>query len=137
VLIDADDPPLCRDWVHDPNPVLVKQRIELGAERAEAAGLHLNELSIGADDVDHEASDWHLQTVTWLRQHRLERSVERSLADHPDARHVSQARASVGADANPWRRALETLLRVARRPSLHQNKKRSPAPSRGGRSRLS
>jgi hypothetical protein len=88
VLIDAHDPSPCGDSVHDPDTVLVEQRIELGAQRAEAAGLHLHKLAVGVDDVDHEASDRHLQTVTWLRQHRLERSVQRSLAHHADARNA-------------------------------------------------
>jgi hypothetical protein len=46
VLIDAHDPTLGRYRVHDPNTVLVKQRIKLRAQRAEAARLHLDQLAV-------------------------------------------------------------------------------------------
>ncbi len=96
VLIDAYDPPPRCDGVHDPHPVPVKQIIELGAQRTKAAGLHLDQLAIGAHDVDHEPPDRHLHAVTRPHQHRLERGMQRSLAHHADARHASQAKAGGG-----------------------------------------
>ncbi len=113
VLIDAHDPPLRCDGVHDPHPVLIKQIIELGAQRTEAAGLRLDQLAVGAHDVDHEASDRHLHAVTWLRQHRLERGVQRSFAHHADARHALEARAGTGdpttETATGWQQSPATL----------------------------
>ena len=35
MLVDPNDPALGRDRVHDPDPVLVKQRVELAAKRTE------------------------------------------------------------------------------------------------------
>ena len=87
VLIDADDPALGRDRVDDPDPVLVEQCVELGSERAEAPCLHLDQLAVGADEVDHEPSDRHLESVARLRERRLDRGVQRALTHHPDTRH--------------------------------------------------
>ena len=50
--------------MHNPKPVLVKQRVQLGAQRAEPPGLHLDELSVSAHDVNHEPADRHLHLVT-------------------------------------------------------------------------
>ena len=87
MLIDPDDPALGRDRVDDPDAVLVEQRVELGAERAEAARLHLDQLAVGADEVDHEPSNRHLEAVARLRQHSLDRGVQRAFTHHPDTRH--------------------------------------------------
>src|ERR1039458_7163493 len=61
VLVHAHDSPLGRDGMHDPETVAVKQRVELGPQWAKAAGLDLHELSVSADQVDHEPADRHLQ----------------------------------------------------------------------------
>ena len=87
VLVDPNNPALGRDRVHDPNAVLVKQRVELGAERTETPRLHLDQLAVGTDEVDHEPPHRHLQTVARLGQQSLHRGVKRPLAHHPDTRH--------------------------------------------------
>jgi hypothetical protein len=87
VLVDPDDPALGRHRVDDPDAVLVEQRVELPAERAEAACLHLDQFAVGTDEVDHEPSHRHLEAVARLRQRRLDRSVQRAFTHHPDARH--------------------------------------------------
>jgi len=46
----------------------VEQRVELGAEGAKPTSLYLDQLAVGADQIDHEAVDGHLETVTGLRQ---------------------------------------------------------------------
>ena len=90
VLVDSHDPPLERDRVHDPDAVLVQQRVELRPERAEPAGLHFNELSVGSDEIDHEPAHSDLLPVARDGQHRLQLSVQRSLAQHADAGHLTQ-----------------------------------------------
>ena len=55
--------------------MLVEQRVELGAERSKAAGLHLHQLAVGADDVDHEPADRYLQPVARRGQYRLDRGI--------------------------------------------------------------
>ena len=87
LLIHTHDPALERDRMHNPKPVLVKQRVQLGAQRAEPPGLHLDELSVSAHDVNHEPADRHLHLVTRRRQHRLDRRVQRALTQHPDPGH--------------------------------------------------
>ena len=87
VLVDPNDPPLGRDRVHDPHPVFVEQRVELPAERAEPSGLHLDQLTVGTDEVDHESTHRHLDAVARLGQQRLHRGVERTLTHNPDGRH--------------------------------------------------
>ena len=57
VLVDADDPTFSRDRVHDANTMLIKQRIELPAQGREAARLHLDQLAIGTNQVDHELAN--------------------------------------------------------------------------------
>ena len=96
MLIDPDDPALGRNRVHDPDAVLVEQRVEFLAEGAEACRLHFDQLAVGADEVDHEPSDRHLEAVARLRQRRLHRGVQRALTHHPDARHVAEARCRCG-----------------------------------------
>ena len=96
LLVDAHDPPLGRDRMHDPDPVLVKQRVELGAQRTETAGLHLHQFPVGADEIDHEPPDRHLEPIARRGQHRLDRSVQRPLAQHTDTRHASQAKGAPG-----------------------------------------
>ena len=86
MLVDPNDPALGRDGVHDPDPVLVEQGVELVAERAEAARLHLDQLAVGTHEVDHEPSHRHLQAVARLGQQRLHRGVKRTLTQHPDTR---------------------------------------------------
>jgi hypothetical protein len=51
VLVDAHDPTFGRYWVDDANTMLIKQRIELVGQRAEAAGLHLDEFAICTNEV--------------------------------------------------------------------------------------
>lgn len=97
VLVHAHDAPLGRDGVHDPESVAVKERVKLGAQWTEAAGLDLDELSVSADDVDHEPADRDLQPVIGPSQHRLERSVQWALAQHANDRHAPEARGGIGA----------------------------------------
>jgi len=73
--------------VHDPDPVIVEQRVELPAERTEATRLHLDQLAVGTDEVDDEPAHRHLQAVARLGQQRLDRGVKRTLTQDPDARH--------------------------------------------------
>jgi hypothetical protein len=68
--------------------MVVQQRVELRTQRGEAAGLHLHKLAVGAHQVDDKAADRNLKTVARLRQRRLERGVQGSLAQHADARHA-------------------------------------------------
>ena len=68
-----------------------------GRQWAKAAGLDLHEFSVSADQVNHEPVDGHLQPVTGRRQHRLDCSVQRALAQHADARHAPEARGGIGA----------------------------------------
>ena len=96
VLVDAHDPTFSRDRVHDTDTMLVKQRIELPAQGREAARLHLDQLAISTNQVDHEPADRHLKPVTRLRQHRFDRTMQRPFALHPDARHGTQARRARG-----------------------------------------
>ena len=63
-------------------------RVELPAERAEAPCLHLDQLTVRADEVDHEPPDWHLQAVTRSRQSLLDRGVQRTFTHHADTRHA-------------------------------------------------
>ena len=81
------DSPLGGNGMHDPEAVPVKQRVELGPQWAKAAGLDLHELSVSADQVNHEPADRHLEPVTRRRQQRLDCGVQRALAQHADARH--------------------------------------------------
>ena len=87
VLIDPDDSALGGNRVDDPHAVLVEQRVELLAECGEASRLHLDQLAVGANEVDHEPSYWHLEAVAGLRQRRLYRGVQRALTQHADTRH--------------------------------------------------
>lgn len=87
VLVDANDPALGRDRVDDPDAVLVEQRVELVGERTETPGLHLDQLAVSTDEVDHEPSHRHLQAVARLGQQSLHRGVKRTLTHHPDTRH--------------------------------------------------
>jgi hypothetical protein len=87
VLIRSDDPAFGRNRVDDPYAVLVEQRVELLTECAEVANLHLDQLAVRTDQVDHEPSHRHLDAVARLRQQRLHGSVERPLTHHPDRRH--------------------------------------------------
>jgi hypothetical protein len=63
---------------------------------ARGARLHLDELAIRTNQIDHEPVDRHLQPVTRLRQYRLDRSMQRPFAHHPDVRHDAQARRALG-----------------------------------------
>jgi hypothetical protein len=87
ILVDADNSPFGRHGVHDPKTVLVEQRIELRRQRCETTRLHLDQLAVRTNQIDDETIDRHLQPVTWARQHLLDRSVQRTLAQHPDVRH--------------------------------------------------
>jgi hypothetical protein len=91
VLVDPDDPSLGGDGVHDSDAVLVEQRVELLAERAEPARLDLDQLAVGADEVHHESTDGHLEAVTRLREQGLHGGVQRTFAHDADARHGSGA----------------------------------------------
>lgn len=66
VLVDPNDPALGRDRVHDPDAVLVKQRVELVADPTETPRMHLDQLSVSTDEVAHEPSHRHLQAVARL-----------------------------------------------------------------------
>ncbi len=59
-FIDPHNSPLRRYRVHDPKPVLIKQRIELGTQRRETPRLHLDELAIHTNEIDHEATNRYL-----------------------------------------------------------------------------
>ncbi len=50
--------------MHDAHAVAVEQRVELRAQRAEAARLDLDELAVRAHEVDDPAVDTHLGAVT-------------------------------------------------------------------------
>jgi hypothetical protein len=52
------------------------------AECAEAFRLHLDELAVRADQVDHERSDRHLEAAAGLRKQRLDRGVKRAFTHH-------------------------------------------------------
>ena len=84
MLVDPNDPSLGRDRVHDPDAVLVKQHVELFAERAEPPRLHLDQLSVSTDEVNHEPSHRHLKAVARFGEQRLNRRVKRALTQHPD-----------------------------------------------------
>ena len=83
LLVDTDDPPRGRDRMHDPDPMLVKQRVELGAQRTKTAGLHFHQLTVGADDVDHVPPDRHLTSVPRRGQYRLDGRVQRPSRSTP------------------------------------------------------
>jgi hypothetical protein len=44
---------------------------------AEAPGRHLDELAISTNQLNDEAADRHLHAITGLRQHRLDRGMQR------------------------------------------------------------
>ncbi len=97
--VDADDPPLGRHRMDDAEPMLVEQRVELGAKGRERARLHLDELAVGADEIDHEPAEGDLEPITRTRHELLDRGVQRALAQHPDARHAgdrSRRRGRIG-----------------------------------------
>ena len=79
VPVEAHDPTFSRHRVHEAKPVLVRRRVELGAQGAKAARLLLDELAIRTNQIDHERVERHLQPVTRLRQYRLDRSMQRPL----------------------------------------------------------
>ena len=87
MLVDADDATFGCYGIHDSKPMLIEQRIELWPERREAPRLDLDQFAIRPDQVDHETTDWHLEPVPGARQHRLDRSMQRTLAQHTDVRH--------------------------------------------------
>ncbi|HEY3944558.1 MAG TPA: hypothetical protein VGL78_04970 [Solirubrobacteraceae bacterium] len=66
--VEARDPTFSRHRVHDAKPVLVKQRVELRAQGSKAARLHLDELAIRTNQIDHEPVERHLQPVARFRQ---------------------------------------------------------------------
>ena len=76
--------------------LLVKQRVELGAERTKTPRLHLHEFTVGADDIDHEPPNRHLNLVTRRGQYRLDGSVQRSLSQHTDAGHALEVKGDPG-----------------------------------------
>ena len=59
--------------------VAVEQRVELCPQRGETAGLDLDELAVGAHEVDHVAVDAHLEGVAGRRPERLQLAVQRRL----------------------------------------------------------
>ncbi len=87
VLVDAHDPALGRDRVHDPDAVIVQQRVELLPERAEPAGLHLDQLPVRADQVDHERPTGTSRDGRPAPRATPSRQHERALAHHPDVGH--------------------------------------------------
>ncbi|GEP36990.1 hypothetical protein NPS01_06530 [Nocardioides psychrotolerans] len=78
--------------MHDPHPVLVEEAIELGPERSEAAGLDLDQLSVGAHQVDHPPPDRHLERIARPGEPLLHRCVERPLRELPDPWHAAEPR---------------------------------------------
>lgn len=80
--------------MHDPKPVLIEQPVKLRPQRRETARLHLDQLAVRTNQIDHETTDRDLQPVPGARQHRLDRSMQRTLAQHPDARHGQSVRDS-------------------------------------------
>jgi hypothetical protein len=87
VLVHADYAPFGRHRVDDPKPVLIQQRIKLRPQRREATGLHLDQLAICTNQIDHETTDRYLEPVSRACQQGLDGSVQRTLAHHPDIRH--------------------------------------------------
>ena len=73
--------------MHDPHAVVVQQRVELPAQRTEVAGLDLDELAVGSDDVDDEPAHRHLEPIARLGEQLLHGGVERALAQDADGRH--------------------------------------------------
>ena len=84
VPVDADDPALRRDGMHDTKTMLIKQRIELSAQSAEPAGLHLDEFAISTNEMDHEPAKRRLNAIARSRKEGLDRRVQRTFPDHPD-----------------------------------------------------
>jgi len=68
MLIDAHNPTLRRDRVHDPKAILVEERIELWAQRREASGLDLDQLAIGTHKINHKPLNRHLEPIAGLSQ---------------------------------------------------------------------
>jgi len=85
IIVDADDAPFGGHRMHDPKLVLIEQCIELGPECREAPRLNLDQFTIRAHQVDHETTDRHLEPVPGPRQHLLDRGMQRTLAQNPDA----------------------------------------------------
>ena len=92
VGVDANDPTLRGDRVDDPEAVLIQERVELGRQRAKATRLHLDQLAVGAHEVDDVAPDLDLEAIPGARQGALEGGVQRTFAQHPDpVRHLPEA----------------------------------------------
>jgi hypothetical protein len=94
--VDAHDPPLCGERMHDAKPMLVQQRVELSAKGAEAARLHLDELAVSTNEIDHEPAQRNLEPITRPRKDRLDRCVQRTFTDHADPGPPPQAKAASG-----------------------------------------
>ena len=87
--VGPDDPAAPGHGVHDPHPVLIEQPVELASQGTEATGLDLDQLAVGADQVDHPALDRNLEAITRSAQVLLERGVQRSLRQLADAHAVT------------------------------------------------
>ncbi len=87
IVVDAHNAPLGRYWMDDPKPVPVEQRVKLRPQRRETTRLHLDQLAVRTNQIDHKTTDRQLEPVPRPRQHRLDRSMQRTLAQHPDVRH--------------------------------------------------
>ena len=74
--------------MHDPDAVAVEQRVELRAQRAERARLDLDELAVGAHEVDHVAAHAASSASPGRGEVRLERRVERALPQLADPGHA-------------------------------------------------
>ena len=89
VRVHAHDPPLRRYGVDDADPMAIEQRVQLRPQRGETARLDLDQLAVGAHDVDHVAVDTHLEDVA---VQPLQLAVQRAFAELAD--HAAKVRAS-------------------------------------------
>ena len=82
--------------MHNAKSMLVEQRVELSAKGGEEARLHLDELAIGTNEIDHKAAKRNLEAITRPCKDRLNRRVQRTLTDHADPGHPLPAKDAPG-----------------------------------------
>jgi len=115
VLVDAHDPALCADRVHDRHRVRVEEGIELCLESMEARGLDLDEL-VAADEIDDEAAERDLGPIAGPGVPVLERGMQRSLSELAD-RHARELRRRADGPAPDSLRS-DTALGAPRGPGI-------------------
>ena len=96
VLVDAHDPTFTRYRVHQCEAGAGRAAHQALCPKRRAARVHLDELAICANQVDHEPADRRLRADTRSRQYRCHRSMQRPFANHPDAQHGARARRALG-----------------------------------------